>query len=87
VLLAKDPGFEGIVNLLKRVASVEGGRFLAFSDSRTGEMSLPALQPCRPLGGGVFVPAQSSRPAEDAVPHVTEVLRKWEQCSERSLGK
>jgi hypothetical protein len=42
----------------------------------TGETSLLALQPYRPLGGEVFVPAQSSRPAEDAVPHITEVLRK-----------
>ena len=34
VLLATDPGFEGIIKLLKRLAVVEKGRFLAFSDSR-----------------------------------------------------
>jgi hypothetical protein len=33
------------------------------TDHGTGEMSTPALQPCRPLRGGAFVPAQSSRPA------------------------
>ena len=34
VLLAKDPGYDRLVELLKRLAVVDGGRFLAFSDSR-----------------------------------------------------
>jgi DEAD/DEAH box helicase domain-containing protein len=34
VLLAKDPGFDRTVDLLKRLAALEGGRFLAFADSR-----------------------------------------------------
>lgn len=34
VLLAKDPGYDHLVDLLKRFAGVEGARFLAFSDSR-----------------------------------------------------
>lgn len=34
VLLAKDPGYDKLVDLLKKLAAVEGGRFLAFSDSR-----------------------------------------------------
>jgi DEAD/DEAH box helicase domain-containing protein len=34
VLLAKDPGLDGIVRLLKQLATAEQGSFLAFSDSR-----------------------------------------------------
>ena len=34
VLLAKDPGYDRLVELLKRFAALEGGRFLAFADSR-----------------------------------------------------
>src|SRR5579864_71127 len=34
VMLAKDPGYDHLVDLLKHLASVEGARFLAFSDSR-----------------------------------------------------
>lgn len=34
VMLAKDPGYDRLVDLLKRLAAVDGSRFLAFSDSR-----------------------------------------------------
>lgn len=34
ILASQDPGFDRLVELLRKLATVDGGRFLAFSDSR-----------------------------------------------------
>lgn len=68
ILLAKDPGYDRLVDLLKRLASVEGARFLAFSDSRKMVEQIVAATmriEAAPAGNEANDSDGSSEPPED----------------------